>query len=98
MNPLIAKQTFAEAGSVTLTPACGEIAGDFIAIQILADDTAFTTLADGIEVTAEALGGDASAPAVDQTYGVGTILYGRFSAIELSAGSCRVALASRNSL
>jgi len=98
MNPLIAKQTFAEAGSVTLVPACGPVAGDFVAIQILEDGTEFDTLVDGVEFSAEVFGGLVEAPAVDRTYSVGTILYGRFSAIELSAGACRAVVASRNSI
>lgn len=94
MLPHTSKQQFSEAGTVTLTSASGTVTGDFVAIQML-EDTEFDTLVDLVEFPASDFGGTGGKLADSQTYESGTVIYGRFTEIEVDSGTVRVTLASR---
>jgi hypothetical protein len=80
------KQSFSENGTITLTSTEGAWSGDACAIQCITA-TVFATLTD----KAERSGGASS---VGQTYPAGFVLYGQFTAIDLTSGSVRVTYAS----
>lgn len=78
-------------GNVTLTSACGEVAGPFAVLQCL-EEVTFTALVDAVEVDAESLGGDDSVAASSLTYAEGTNLFGRFATVEVATGTVRATL------
>lgn len=88
------RQSFSEAGTVTLVPAGVTITGEFVAIQCL-EETTFTTLVEATEQPPTAFGGTGASVAAAQTYPAGFILFGRFTSIRVATGAVRVTLASR---
>jgi len=75
------KQSFGMGGNITLTSAQGLTTFDACVLHCI-EDTSFTTLTDSLQ-------SPGGAAVTGRTYTQGTVLYGKFSQVQVTSGAVR---------